>query len=102
MLHHGSIVRAVFREVRRDISLGFDFATTDKLRTALSLGCRALHFSGHGHPGCLIFEVCGYFVLSTYEMVAIKRVPRLGWPKRTSERERRSAQESAAGGRTLP
>jgi Peptidase family C25 len=46
----------VFREVRRDISLSFDFATTDSLRTALSLGCRALHFSGHGHPSCLIFE----------------------------------------------
>ena len=46
----------VFKEVNRNISVGFDFATTDKLRTALSFGCRALHFSGHGHPNCLNFE----------------------------------------------
>jgi hypothetical protein len=45
----------VFREVQRDISVCFDFATTDCLRTALSFGCRALHFSGHGHPQCLNF-----------------------------------------------
>jgi hypothetical protein len=46
----------VFREVHKDISVNFDFATTDSLRTALSFGCRALHFSGHGHPQCLNFE----------------------------------------------
>lgn len=46
----------VFKEVNRSISVAFDFATTDKLRTALSFGCRALHFSGHGHPNCLNFE----------------------------------------------
>lgn len=40
----------VFKEVHRDISLHFDYATTDSLRTALSFGCRALHFSGHGLP----------------------------------------------------
>jgi hypothetical protein len=45
----------VFREVQRDISVCFDFATTDSIRTALSFGCRALHFSGHGHPQCLNF-----------------------------------------------
>lgn len=44
-----SIVQ-VLSEVHRDISVSFQFATTDNLRTALSLGCRALHFSGHGHP----------------------------------------------------
>jgi hypothetical protein len=47
---------AVFKEVRRDVSLCFDFATTDSMRTALSCGCRALHFSGHGHPQSLNFE----------------------------------------------
>ena len=46
----------VFREAQRDIGLRFDFATTDTLRTAVTLGCRALHFSGHGHPHCLNFE----------------------------------------------
>ena len=46
----------VFRDVNRDLSVCFDFATTDSLRTALSFGCRAIHFSGHGHPNCLNFE----------------------------------------------
>ena len=46
----------VFKEVQRDVSVRFDFATTDSLRTALSFGCRALHFSGHGHESCLNFE----------------------------------------------
>jgi hypothetical protein len=46
----------VFKEVHRDISLHFDFATTDTLRTILSFGCKALHFSGHGIPKGLCFE----------------------------------------------
>ena len=46
----------VFKEAQRDICVSFDFATTDTLRTAVTLGCRALHFSGHGHPNCLNFE----------------------------------------------
>lgn len=46
----------VLREVQRDISVIYDFATTDALRTALSFGCRALHFSGHGHESHLNFE----------------------------------------------
>jgi hypothetical protein len=45
-----------FREASRDIGVRFDFATTDTLRTALSLGVKSLHFSGHGHPHCLNFE----------------------------------------------
>ena len=43
----------VLREVNKDISVVFEFATTDALRTALSIGCRSLHFSGHGHPQCV-------------------------------------------------
>jgi hypothetical protein len=39
-----------FREASRDIGVRFDFATTDTLRTAISLGVKVLHFSGHGHP----------------------------------------------------
>ena len=42
--------------MHRDIALRFDYATTDSLRTALSFGCRSLHFSGHGHPQYLNFE----------------------------------------------
>jgi hypothetical protein len=45
----------VLREVNRDISVVYEFATTDTLRTALSFGCRALHFSGHGHPQCVSY-----------------------------------------------
>jgi hypothetical protein len=46
----------VFKEVHRDVSVHFDFATTDSLRTVLSFGCKALHFSGHGIPNGLCFE----------------------------------------------
>jgi hypothetical protein len=46
----------VFKEVHRDIAVHFDFATTDTLRTILSFGCKALHFSGHGVPKGLCFE----------------------------------------------
>ena len=46
----------MFRETSRDVALHFDFATTDTLRTMLSLGCRALHFSGHGLAKGLCFE----------------------------------------------
>lgn len=50
------ILIQVFREVHRDVCLHFDFATTDSLRTALSFGCKTLHFSGHGIPRGLCFE----------------------------------------------
>eukprot|EP01033_Poteriospumella_lacustris_P004825 gene4826-3460_t len=46
----------VFKEARRDVALHFDFATTNTLRTILSFGGRALHFSGHGLPNGLCFE----------------------------------------------
>ena len=39
-----------------EVAVHFDFATTESLRTALSLGCCTLHFSGHGKPGGLCFE----------------------------------------------
>lgn len=50
------ILIQVFREVHRDVAVHFDFATTDTLRTLLSLGCKTLHFSGHGIPKGLCFE----------------------------------------------
>ena len=46
----------VFREVHRDLSVSFDFATTSSLINAVQMGCRAIHFSGHGHPQGLYFE----------------------------------------------
>jgi hypothetical protein len=50
------LLMQVFKEVHRDVNVHFDFATTDTLRTALSFGCKALHFSGHGIPKGLCFE----------------------------------------------
>jgi hypothetical protein len=51
-----SMLWQLFKEARRDIRVLFDFATTDSFRTAVTLGCRAIHFSGHGHPNFMIFE----------------------------------------------
>ena len=50
------IVCQCFREASRDIDLKFDTATTHRLRTNVTLGCRALHYSGHGHENFLTFE----------------------------------------------
>jgi len=59
MLDHEAerdMLRQTFREARRKIRLDFAFATTERLRSMVTLGCQALHFSGHGHPRCLTFE----------------------------------------------
>jgi hypothetical protein len=40
----------VLKQSQRDLYLECDFATTDTLRSKVTMGCRALHFSGHGHP----------------------------------------------------
>lgn len=45
-----------FQEAGCDVRLRMDFATTERLRTAVTLGCRALHYSGHGHKERLTFE----------------------------------------------
>ena len=44
------------KEASRDIELRFDFASTEKLRNITTLGCQAIHYSGHGHPDYLSFE----------------------------------------------
>ena len=59
MLDHESekdMLAQTFREAKRPIRLDFSYATTEKLRSLVTLGCHALHFSGHGHPRCLTFE----------------------------------------------
>lgn len=66
-----------FREVHRDVTLSFDFATADSLRTALSFGCRTLHFSGHGHPQFLNFED-GRSGLHLLTLDALRRLLRAG------------------------
>lgn len=43
-------------EARRVVNVRFETATADVLRTLLTLGCRALHYSGHGMPDFLAFE----------------------------------------------
>ena len=47
---------ASMKEASRDIDLRFDFATTERLRNITTLGCRVIHYSGHGHPDYLSFE----------------------------------------------
>ncbi|OQS01448.1 hypothetical protein ACHHYP_00761 [Achlya hypogyna] len=42
--------------VPREIDLNVQFATSDNFQAMMTLGCRALHFSGHGSPKCLYFE----------------------------------------------
>ncbi len=49
-------IKQVFEDVSRDISVKFDFATSESIRYALTFGCRALHFSGHGHPNAVWLE----------------------------------------------
>jgi hypothetical protein len=34
-----------------------EVATSQNLRMLVTLGCRALHYTGHGLPACLAFEV---------------------------------------------
>lgn len=50
------LLQQVFKEASRDIELGFDVATTNRLQVTMTKGCRCLHFSGHGHPESLTFE----------------------------------------------
>jgi hypothetical protein len=41
---------------RRRITLAFKTATTDNVRAVMTLGARAVHYSGHGEESCLAFE----------------------------------------------
>lgn len=44
------------KEAKRDITLNFDVATSDRLQVAATKRSGCLHISGHGHPECLVFE----------------------------------------------
>ena len=45
------------REARRNLRVRFEHATTDRLRTLVTLGqCVGLHYSGHGDPNVLSME----------------------------------------------
>ncbi len=43
-------------EARRHVRVRFASATSDNLRKMVTLGCRALHYSGHGLADQLVFE----------------------------------------------
>jgi len=45
-----------FQDAKRDINLSFGFATLDRLRSEVTLHCRAIHYSGHGCRDALLFE----------------------------------------------
>jgi hypothetical protein len=42
--------------IPRKVDLSVQFATTEAFRAMITLGVRALHFSGHGSPKCFYFE----------------------------------------------
>jgi len=44
------------KEANKAIEVRVEAASTDYLRTLVTLGCRALHFTGHGNPDFLAFE----------------------------------------------
>ena len=50
------VVEQVIRTSGRKIELMFEYASTKTLRNMVTLGYRALHFSGHGSPDSLAFE----------------------------------------------
>lgn len=45
-----------FHEAGRALKVRVAPATADNFRTLVTLGCRVLHYSGHGHPDFLAFE----------------------------------------------
>jgi hypothetical protein len=51
-----ALLREALTESNRNIALRTEVATSDNLRKLVTLGCRALHYTGHGMPGCLAFE----------------------------------------------
>eukprot|EP00742_Colponemidia_sp_Colp-10_P009413 GILJ01010261.1.p1 GENE.GILJ01010261.1~~GILJ01010261.1.p1 ORF type:complete len:2314 (-),score=385.58 GILJ01010261.1:161-7102(-) len=50
------LLKQCLRDSHRNIGLRLEFATTDTLRTSVTLGCKAVHYSGHGNPLALSFE----------------------------------------------
>lgn len=54
--HERELLIQSFQEANSDVCLRFEFATTERLRSTVTLGCRALHYSGHGHKEKLTFE----------------------------------------------
>jgi hypothetical protein len=43
-------------QANRRVRLRMEVATTGKFSSLVTLGFRALHYTGHGLPGCLAFE----------------------------------------------
>ncbi|MDZ7291958.1 MAG: hypothetical protein ONB44_17090 [candidate division KSB1 bacterium] len=55
-----------FNDAGRAVEVRLEAATAENLQKLVLLGCRALHYSGHGHPEALAFD----------------SVPKGAWPNR--------------------
>lgn len=52
---HDLICRSL-EEAKKAVNVTFSFATTDRLRSVVTLGCKILHYSGHSNADVLSFE----------------------------------------------
>lgn len=50
------LLRETLELAQRRVVLSVDVASANNLRTRATLGCRALHYTGHGLESCLAFE----------------------------------------------
>lgn len=50
------LLRETLEMASREVRLSVTQATADNLRARATLGCRALHYTGHGLETCLVFE----------------------------------------------
>uniref|UniRef100_A0A7S2RUY4 B30.2/SPRY domain-containing protein n=1 Tax=Mucochytrium quahogii TaxID=96639 RepID=A0A7S2RUY4_9STRA len=66
------ILWQTFTEASRDIDLSFGFATTDRLRSEVTMRCRAIHYSGHGSENALLFEDRG--AVHTLDIESLRRL----------------------------
>jgi len=51
-----SLLFNTLNEAHKSIRLRMEVATSDNLLRLLTMGCRAIHYTGHGLPSCLAFE----------------------------------------------
>ena len=51
-----SLLFSTLNQANKAIRLQMDVATSDNLLRLITMGCRAIHYTGHGMPTCLAFE----------------------------------------------
>jgi len=54
--HERELICKSLEEAKRAVNLTFNFATTDSLRSVVTLGCQILHYSGHATSNGLSLE----------------------------------------------